>query len=389
MIRKDSRPRSRVCLLVGGGDAPGVNAIVRAFVHAAQRSSIDVLGSYYGFEGLLETGRIEPLTIEQVRGILPKGGCMLGCSTRINPFFVRENGVERDLGPAIVDRLRAMRIDALVMIGGDGTTLAAERFMKLGMPCIVIPKTIDNDLGQTDLTCGFDSAVETAVRAVDSLHSTAEAHARVMIVEVMGRNAGFIAMHAGIAGGADVILIPEIPYSVDRVVAKIRERESLGMRFSIVVIAEGARPKGGDALEVEAARPGHLARLGGAGARLLQEIEQANLGHEVRLTVLGHLQRGGSPSAFDRTFGTELGAYAVELCGWREFGRRIVLRDGRLTSIALTADLAATLHKHVDVEGSLVQAARAVGIELGAPDEAAATRRIGRDNAALAAATNS
>ena len=370
-IDQDSSPRARVCLLVGGGDAPGVNAIVRAFVHAAQRSRIEVIGSYYGFEGLLENGRLEPLAIEHVRGILPKGGCMLGCSTRINPFFFREGGAERDLGPAIVDRLRSKRIDALVMIGGDGTTLAAERFTKLGMPCIVIPKTIDNDLGQTDLTCGFESAVETAVRAVDSLHSTAEAHARVMIVEVMGRNAGFIAMHAGMAGGADVILIPEIPYAVDRVVAKIRERESLGMRFSIVVIAEGAKPKGGDTLEVEAARPGHLARLGGAGARLLREIEQARLGHEVRLTVLGHLQRGGSPSAFDRTFGTQLGAYAVELCRWKEFGRRIVLREGRLGSIALTPDLAATLHKQVDLEGSLVQAARAIGIELGTADEAA------------------
>ena len=355
----------RVCLVCGGGDAPGVNAIVRGFVHAARNVGIDVLGSHYGFEGLVAPDGIRPVTMAEIRGILPKGGCVLGCSTRVNPFFDGSGDKARDLGPMIVSRLRALGVDALVLIGGDGTMLAAERFTHAGMSCLGIPKTIDNDLGQTDLTVGFESAVETATHAIDALHSTAEAHARVMLLEVMGRNAGFIALHAGIAGGADVVLIPEIPYRLERVIAKIREREALGLRFSIIVVSEGARPYGGDVLEIEAGRPGHLPRLGGAGARLLHELNAANLGHEVRLTVLGHLQRGGLPSAFDRTLGAELGTYAAELCARSELGRRIVVRDGQLTSIPLTGVPAASLHKRVDEGGALARSARLLGIELG------------------------
>jgi 6-phosphofructokinase 1 len=253
----------------------------------------------------------------------------------------------------------------MALIGGDGTTLAAQRFAKLGMPCIEIPKTIDNDLGQTDLTCGFDSAVETATRAIDALHSTAEAHARVMIVEVMGRTAGFIALHAGVAGGADVVLIPEVPYRLERVIAKIREREALGLRFSIIVIAEGATPVGGSMLELEPGRPGHLPRLGGAGARLLHDLERARLGHEIRLTVLGHLQRGGTPSAFDRNLGTQLGTYAATLCHRGEYGRRIVVRGATLDSISLMGSEAEGLQKRIDLDGPLARAARLVGIDLG------------------------
>jgi 6-phosphofructokinase 1 len=361
-----SRPR-RVCLLSGGGDAPGVNAILRGFVHAARHFSIEVLGSRYGFEGLIDPAGVVPLSLTDIRGILPKGGCVLGCSTRANPFFVEDaGGNTRDMGPAIVDRLASAGIEGLIFIGGDGTMLAAERFASLGIGCIGVPKTIDNDLGQTDLTCGFDSAVETATRAIDALHSTAEAHARVMLVEVMGRNAGFIALHAGLAGGADIILIPEVPYRLERVVAKIREREALGLRFSIVVVAEGAKPLGGDVLEVEGGRPGHLPRLGGAGARLLHDLERASLGHEVRLTVLGHLQRGGSPSAFDRNLGTQLGTYAAELCLRRDYGRKIVVRDGTLTSTPLHTGRARGVHKHVDLSGPMARAARLVGIEFGA-----------------------
>ncbi len=358
-------PARKVCLLSGGGDAPGVNAVIRAFVHAAQRLSFEVIGCHYGFEGLLDPRALAPLALQDVRGILPKGGCVLGCSTRVNPFFVKsKNGAEhRNMGPAIVDRLHSLGVDGMVLIGGDGTTLAAERFAALGMRCICIPKTIDNDLAQTDLTCGFESAVETATHAVDALHSTAEAHSRVMLLEVMGRSAGWIALHAGVAGGADIILIPEIPYRLEHVLAKIREREALGLRFSIVVLAEGAHPLGGEALELEAGRPGHLPRLGGAGARLLRELEGANLGHEIRLTVLGHLQRGGSPSAMDRQIGTEMGTYAADLCQQGRFGRRVVLREGRVTSLPLIHE--STLTKHVDPQGSLARAARLVGIELG------------------------
>lgn len=355
----------RVCILSGGGDAPGVNAILRGFVHAAHHYSIEVIGSRYGFEGLLDPLGLRPISLEDVRGVLPKGGCVLGCSTRINPFFMAgKNGQTEDASPAIVDRLQSSGVDTLVLIGGDGTMLAAERFAKLGIRCIGIPKTIDNDLGQTDRTCGFESAVETATHAVDALHSTAEAHARVMLIEVMGRNAGWIALHAGVAGGADVILMPEVPYRLHRIVAKIRERESLGMRFSIVVVAEGARPIAGEALQVEAASPGHLPRLGGAGARLMHQLEGMNLGHEIRLTVLGHLQRGGSPCASDRKLGTELGTFAAELCHQEVGDRRLVVRDGRIMEIPL-ASSEAELHKLVDLSGSLVRAAELVGIELG------------------------
>lgn len=355
----------RVCILSGGGDAPGVNAILRGFVHAAHRRSIDVVGCRYGLEGLLDPTAIVPLKIADVRGILPKGGCVLGCSTRVNPFFVAplDGGAPRDMGPAIVERLRAMEIEGLVLVGGDGTMLAAHRFLGLGMPSIGIPKTIDNDLGRTGVTSGFDSAVDTATRAIDALHSTAEAHARIMILEVMGRHAGLIALHAGVAGGADVILIPEVPYALDRVMHKIRERESLGLRFSIVVVAEGARPVGGDISEVEKGRPGHLARLGGAGARLLQALDRAKTGHEVRLTVLGHLQRGGSPSAFDRNLGTQVGVHAADLCAKGEFGRMVSFEGGRVGSVPLEGD--PPMHKQVDLDGSLVAAARGVGIEFG------------------------
>jgi len=355
--------RQRVCILSGGGDAPGVNAVVRGFAHAAHRLGIETLASKDGFEGLVTDGGIVPLGFELVRGILPKGGCVLGCSTRVNPFYVRTAGGTEDHGPMIVERLRRLDIDGLVLIGGDGTMTAADRFTKLGMPCIGIPKTIDNDLAATDMTTGFESAVETATHAIDALHSTAEAHARVMIVEVMGRDAGFIALHAGLAGGADVILIPEIPYRVEHLVDKIREREAYGLRFSIVVAAEGARPEGEGASEIEAGRPGHLPRLGGAAERLRRELEAAELAHEIRVTVLGHLQRGGSPCAFDRDLGTWLGTYAAELCASRSYGRRIVLQSGTLRSVPLASDR--SLHKVVDAESPIVRAARLVGITFG------------------------
>jgi phosphofructokinase-like protein len=354
----------RVCLLSGGGDAPALNAVIRGFVHAAHRLSIDVVGSRYGLEGLVEPDGLVPLSIESVRGILPRGGSMLGCSTATNPFAYAVDGAPpRDLGPDIVARLSRRSVDALVLAGGDGTLHAAQRFAALGMPCIVVPKTIDNDLGGTDQACGFDTAVATATRAVDALHSTAEAHRRVMIVEVMGRYAGWIALRAGIAGGADVVLLPELPYRVGRVVAKIHERAALGLRFSIVVIGEGARPVGGSPDEVESGRPGHLPRLGGAGERLMRALRDQDLGHEVRLTVLGHLQRGGSPSAFDRALGTRLGVYAAQLCREGRFGCMVALRGTRLEAVPLDAALA---DRHaVDPSGEWANAARAVGIELG------------------------
>jgi 6-phosphofructokinase 1 len=263
--------------------------------------------------------------------------------------------------------MRELAIDALVLAGGDGTMSIAKRLMDDGIRCVGIPKTIDGDVAGTEQTCGLDTAVETATQAVDALHSTAEAHQRVMIVEVMGRNAGFVALRAGIAGGADVILIPELPYDVLRVAKKIRERSSFGRRFSIVVIGEGARPLEGKLSEVEGARAGQPARLGGAGERLARELLACRLPHDVRVTVLGHLQRGGSPTAADRLLATRFGVHAAELCAEGRFGRMVATRAGKVDSTPIGD--AATVAARVDIAGDLVHCARSLGTELGAaPD---------------------
>jgi 6-phosphofructokinase 1 len=354
----------RVCLLTGGGDAPGLNAVVRAFVHAATRRSILVYASRYGFEGLLGPEHVGPIHLDDVRGILPRGGSILGCSTKSNPFAVPvDEAHARDATEPLRRRLAELGIDALVMAGGDGTMSIADRLGRLGFRCVGIPKTIDGDLGGTELTCGLDSAVETVTRAVDALHSTAEAHQRVLVVEVMGRDAGWIALRAGIAGGADVVLVPELPYEVDRVVAKIRERDGYGLRFSIVVAGEGAHPVGAGPSVVEHAHPGRAPRLGGAGKRLAQELASRPLPHEVRVTVLGHLQRGGTPTAHDRLLATRFGAHAAELCAQRRFGRMVCLRDGHVESIPI--DEACRAPAHLDAGHELLRCARAVGIEIG------------------------
>lgn len=361
----DDSPSFRVCLLTGGGDAPGLNAVVRAFVHAATRRGLLVCGSHFGFEGLLGREKVAPLRLEDVRGILPRGGSVLGCSTHTTPFALPPSDpIARDATATLRTRMKELAIDALVLVGGDGTMNVAARLGDLGVDCVGIPKTIDGDVGATEQTCGIDSAVETATSAVDALHSTAEAHQRVMVLEVMGRYAGFIALRSGIAGGADAVLIPEIPYDASRVVAKIRERESLGLRFSIVVTGEGARPVGGGASEVEAGKPGQLPRLGGAGDRLAHELARREIGHEVRVTVLGHLQRGGTPTAFDRLLATRFGAHAADLCAERRFGRMVSMRGGHVDSVPIAE--ACRAKRRVDTAGELVACARAVGIELGA-----------------------
>jgi len=357
-------PPLRVCLLTGGGDAPGLNAAVRAFVHAATRRRVLVYGSHYGLEGLLGAETVAPLQLEDVRGILPRGGSVLGCSTRSNPFSSPSSD-SRDGGA--IERLRskldALGIDALVLAGGDGTMAIGAHLTKVGIRCVGIPKTIDGDLGGTDQTIGIDTAVETATRAVDALHSTAEAHQRVLVVEVMGRQAGWIALRAGIAGGADVVLVPEAPYDVDRVVAKIRARDAYGQRFSIAVVGEGARPIGGGESEVERAHDGHTARLGGAGERLARDLAARGLSHDVRVTVLGHLQRGGTPTSADRLLATRLGVHAAELCAARRFGRMTALRAGRIESVPIGE--AADAPGRLEPAGELARCARQLGIELG------------------------
>jgi 6-phosphofructokinase 1 len=365
-----SRPLNvlRVCLVTGGGDAPGLNAAVRAFVHAATHRSVLVHASSYGFEGLLGRESLVAIRPEDVRGILPRGGSILGCSTRSNPFADSDGGRVKEAVTQVRCRLDENGIAALVLAGGDGTMAIAQRLGALGVPCIGIPKTIDGDLGGTERTIGLDTAIETATRAIDALHSTAEAHRRALVVEVMGRYAGWIALCAGLAGGADAILIPEVAYDVERVVAKIRERDEFGLRFSIVVVGEGAHPKGAAASELEHGKAGHPARLGGAGQRLADALVAQGLPHDVRVTVLGHLQRGGTPTASDRLLATRLGAHAAELCAARRFGRMVCLHNGRVDSISI--DQACRISARVSPEHDLLRSARMLGIELGHPDNA-------------------
>jgi 6-phosphofructokinase 1 len=362
-------PPKRACILTGGGDAPGLNAVLRGFVHRALQHGIEVLGSEDGFEGLIEPQvRVRQLGYRDVSGIYSKGGSILGCSNTANPFhYPGPKGgpkEDKDVSALVVERLRKLEVDALVLAGGDGTMTHASMFMKLGVPCVGIPKTIDNDLEATDYTFGFDSAVHNVTWALDALQSTASAHDRVMILEVMGRYAGWIALHAGIAGGADVILVPEMPYDVDRVVARIRQREQLGITYTVIVVSEGAKPKGGTMAVVEAGTPGHLPKLGGAGDRLMQELKRANLPHEMRVTVLGHIQRGGSPTSFDRVLGTRMGTFAADLCQKGAYGQMVTLRGTKIGSISILEAIGK--NKLVDPDGPLVAAARAVDTELGA-----------------------
>ncbi len=359
----------KVLILTGGGDAPGLNAVVRAFVKRSIAHGLQVLGSEDGFAGLLEDRpRIRTLDGAAVRGILPRGGSILGCSNLANPFEYpvgpKSRRTYEDRSTRVVSRLRELGVETLVLVGGDGTMSMGMRFEELGVPVVGIPKTIDNDLGATDFTFGLDTAVDTATWAIDALHSTAEAHDRVMILELMGRHAGWIALCAGIAGGADVILIPEIPYEVDRVAAKIRERSAAGSTFSIVVIGEGAFPAGGRMSTLTKGRKGHLPRLGGAGHHLAQQLDD-KCDHEIRVTVLGHVQRGGSPSSFDRLLGTRFGVKAADLCAEGRTGRLVTLRGTVIRSVPLEEAVAKP--KLVPPDGELVTAARAVGIEMGAP----------------------
>jgi ATP-dependent phosphofructokinase / diphosphate-dependent phosphofructokinase len=357
----------RVCILTGGGDAPGLNAVLRAFVKTGVDLGLDIYGSEDGFEGLIQPGRLVKLKKESVRGIVARGGSILGCSNRANPFSYPtrvEGGAEvlLDVSDRVVRRLRDHGVDTLVLVGGDGTMSMGLRFMQLGVPVVGVPKTIDNDLGCTDVTFGLETAVHTATWAIDALHSTAEAHDRVMILEVMGRDAGFIALLAGMAGGADVVLIPEIPYDVERVAAKVRQRTDNGASFSIVVVGEGARPKDGAVSILTGGQPGHLPRLGGAGETLAQELE-GRISHEVRVTVLGHLQRGGSPVARDRMLGTRFGVAAAQLCQQNRTGRMVALQG--LSVVDVPLEDAVGQPKRVDPSGELTAACRAMGIELG------------------------
>jgi 6-phosphofructokinase 1 len=309
----------RVGVLTGGGDCPGLNAVIRAVVRKAiDGHKAEVIGFKDGWRGPLED-LAEPLTIESTRGILPRGGTILG-SSRTN-VFKHENGPEK-----VIQTLKRHELDGLIAIGGEDTLGAANRLRQQGVNVIGVPKTIDNDLGATDQTFGFDTALQVATEAVDRLHTTAESHNRILVVEVMGRSAGWIALHSGIAGGADVILIPELPFDIDEVCRLITRRHERGRYFSIVVVAEGATPREGSTMRLDTGETdqfGHP-RLGGIGQRLEKEIEQRT-GYETRATVLGHVQRGGTPTAFDRVLATRLGLAAIDAAQESRWGMMTAL----------------------------------------------------------------
>jgi phosphofructokinase-like protein len=325
----------RIGLLTGGGDCPGLNAVIRAVVRKAVDHYEDsVIGFRDGWRGVLENS-FDELTIESTRGILPRGGTILG-SSRTNPYK-RDDGVE-----LVRETFSTHNLDGLVAIGGEDTLGAAHRLHEDGIHVVGVPKTIDNDLGATDVTFGFDTALQIATEAIDRLHTTAESHHRILVVEVMGRHAGWIALHSGIAGGADVILIPEIPFDIEGVCRLIGRRHTRGRPFSIVVAAEGAVPKEGTAMTLETGELdefGHP-RLGGIGHRLEREIE-SRTGFETRATVLGHVQRGGTPTAFDRVLATRLGLAAIDAVHEGQWGMMVALHATEITLVALSDAVAA------------------------------------------------
>jgi len=347
----------------GGGDCPGLNAVIRGSVRTAKLEyGWRVVGVTNGFNGLIWPEQSQELTLESIRGILPRGGTILGTTNRGNPFRfpIEEDGkqVMHDYSSRCIESMKSMGIEGLVVIGGDGTLTIANEFCKLGVPIVGVPKTIDNDLSATEVTFGFDTALHVATDAIDRLHTTAESHRRVMVIEVMGRDAGWIALHSGLAGGADVILIPEIPFTVATVCEAIREREESGRSFCLVVVAEGVKlpPDDGLGKPFPKVQPGQVGNAIGFSIR-------EYLKKEVRVTVLGHVQRGGSPSPFDRTLATRFGVAAVDLMARGEYGRMVCLHAGRIESVPIASAIGSL--KLVDPDSDYVRAARAVGISFG------------------------
>jgi len=358
----------KVAVLTGGGDCPGLNAVIRGIVRSAVMvHGWSVLGIEDGFDGLVQSPRVRPLGLEDVRGILPRGGTILGTSNRGNPFAypVEVNGaIElQDVSQHVMDNFNELGVTALIAIGGDGTLKIADQLAEKGLKVIGVPKTIDNDLSATDVTFGYHSAVAVVTEALDRLHTTAESHQRVIVVEVMGRDAGWIALESGIAGSADVILVPEIPYSIDALCRTIQARRERGSRFSIVVVAEGAAPAGGgQTVQASAEENLGVARLGGVGHHVAQQLEKC-LAMETRVVVLGHIQRGGSPSHTDRLLGTRFGVKAMELVAAGDWRKMVSLQGTRVVSVSLSEAVGKL--NLVDPHGELVGVAESLGIGMG------------------------
>lgn len=359
----------KVGILTGGGDCSGLNAVIRAITRAAIiRHNARVIGIENGFEGML-TNTTQELTVGGTKDILTLGGTILGTTNKGNPFEFREYDEEgkirvSDRSDQAIDNFNQLGLDCLFVIGGEGSLEIGYKFFQKGIPVIGIPKTIDNDLDKTDYTFGFQTAVQVACDALDRLHTTGRSHDRVMILEVMGRHAGWIALEAGIAGGAHIILIPEIPYKVENVAKKIQLRKDGGSPFSIIMVAEGAREEGGELITQATAmdRLQGVPQLGGVGIYLAERIkEQVDL--EVRTTVLGHIQRGGSPTAFDRVLGTRLGSYAVDAAAEGKFGNMVALKTPDVVLVPLK-DLAGKV-RMVPETSQLIQTAESIGINMG------------------------
>jgi len=354
----------RIGILTGGGDAPGLNAVIRAVVKSAANHHCETIGIEDSFSGLIEPNRWRRLSPRDVTGILRVGGTILGTTNTGNPFAypAQTSDGPRDYSDRCVEMFHHLSLDALVVIGGDGTLAIAHEFSKRGIPIVGVPKTIDNDIVETTNTFGFDTAVAFATDAIDRLHATAEAHRRVMVVEVMGRNAGWIALYSGIAGGADVILIPEIDFDLQKVAEHIKAREALRARFSVVVVAEGAKAVGGDVSRVREATTNVVEKLGGMGAQVSNGLEPLT-GKECRSVVLGHLQRGGSPTSFDRVLATRFGARAMELVLERQFGMMVAFAPPEIVAVPIETVVGRT--RRIPADFDALRAARAMNISLG------------------------
>jgi phosphofructokinase-like protein len=367
-------------IVTGGGDAPGLNAVIRAAVKTAVGEfGMRVVGIEDSFEGLLGETHVRELRAADVRGLLPRGGTILGTRNR-GSFVVRQKDgstmMPDEVYQEAIDNLGRLGIDAVVAIGGEGTLAIAYEFHRRGFPVAAVPKTIDNDLAATELTFGFMTALDIATEALDRLHSTAESHDRVMVLEVMGRHAGWIALHSGVSGGADVILIPEIPFSMEQVAKKIRERDAADAQFSIIVAAEGAMEIEGDVMYLDRGDRQSAARLGGLGHHLAAELSHRT-GKEARCVVLGHIQRGGSPNAFDRMLATNFGAAAVRALARGQSGVMVGLHAANIRAVPLEEAIASL--KTVPPESQLVRTARDVGISFGSPAEESFHHADGRN----------
>ena len=359
--------KKRIAILTGGGDCPGINAVIRAITKKAiLEYDMQIIGIKDGYEGLIHN-KYRTLSYDDVSGIITLGGTILGTSKKANPFqYAVENGGQlkfEDRSHGVLKNIEALEIDCLICIGGDGTLWISHRLYQEGVPVIGVPKTIDNDIRGTDITFGFDSAVAIATEGIDRIHTTAQSHHRIMFVEVMGHKAGWIALHSGIAGGGDVILIPEIPYQIDKIVQYIHQRRKRGRRFSIIVVAEGAKPVGGKAviqrIVKESSDP---IRLGGISFVLGEQLEKM-ISLETRAVVMGHLQRGGSPTPFDRVLATRLGSKAVDLMIEKSYGKMVSVQGDRLGNFPLSQ--VAEGPRLIPKDHELVTSAREIGVSFG------------------------